>query len=181
VVSAVGRRSGGIRREGRAAAATTLVRTPAAQDPRGETADVTSTPDQRGREAMTSWGCRDRGARARVGSQADGPAAGPRGRLVAERVAGRRGSPGLGTGWGQDVGVEVTETLLPGVGIRYEFMTAAGERLGVVTRRDGRVTIVTYEAADPDVGSEVTTLTASEPRRWPNSSEPPGSWRGSRT
>lgn len=58
--------------------------------------------------------------------------------------------------------VDVNETLLPGVGIRYEFSTRSGARVGLVARRDGRIEIVAYDPRDPDVGTEVMTLTASE-------------------
>jgi K+/H+ antiporter YhaU regulatory subunit KhtT len=33
---------------------------------------------------------------------------------------------------------EVTETPLPGVGVRHEFTTAAGERLAILSHRTGR-------------------------------------------
>jgi TrkA domain protein len=33
---------------------------------------------------------------------------------------------------------EIEETLLPGVGVRHEFTTAAGERLTLLTHRTGR-------------------------------------------
>ncbi|HLN79331.1 MAG TPA: hypothetical protein VK204_19965 [Nocardioidaceae bacterium] len=35
--------------------------------------------------------------------------------------------------------MEVTEILLPGVGVCYEFQTATGERVGVVAKRDGEL------------------------------------------
>ncbi|MGA8209987.1 MAG: cation:proton antiporter regulatory subunit [Nocardioidaceae bacterium] len=54
------------------------------------------------------------------------------------------------------------ETLLPGVGIRYEFDTESGVRVGLVARRDGRVDLVVYDADDPDSCTEVMTLTATE-------------------
>lgn len=58
--------------------------------------------------------------------------------------------------------MEVTETLLPGVGIRYEFVIQAGTRVGLVVLRDGRVNLVVYDSDDPDVDTEVLSLTASE-------------------
>jgi K+/H+ antiporter YhaU regulatory subunit KhtT len=41
--------------------------------------------------------------------------------------------------------VELFETPIPGVGVRYEFTSAAGERLGDVVRRDGRRDLVLYD------------------------------------
>lgn len=51
---------------------------------------------------------------------------------------------------------EVTEVQLPGVGVRHEFTTTAGERIAVVTLRTGRREIAVYDRADPD--SCTTTL-----------------------
>jgi TrkA domain protein len=56
----------------------------------------------------------------------------------------------------------MTETLLPGVGIRYEFVTRAGDRVGVVARRDGGVELVVYERDDPDACRELLRLTEEE-------------------
>lgn len=57
---------------------------------------------------------------------------------------------------------EVTETLLPGVGVRHEFRTADGERVGVLTHRNGRREILVYSAADPDQGKTVLHLSATD-------------------
>lgn len=62
----------------------------------------------------------------------------------------------------QDGAVDVNETLLPGVGIRYEFVTAAGRHLGLVARRQGQIDLVVYDSEDPDICVEVATLTAAE-------------------
>ncbi len=43
----------------------------------------------------------------------------------------------------------MTEALLPGVGLRYEFTTAAGDRLGFVVRRGGDVEVVGYAPDAP--------------------------------
>lgn len=58
--------------------------------------------------------------------------------------------------------MDVEETLLPGVGIRYEFTTRSGVHLGVVARRDGQVTLVTYGGDDPDAATEVAALDRAE-------------------
>lgn len=46
--------------------------------------------------------------------------------------------------------MEVFETRLPGVGVRYEFTTSDDERLGVLVRRDGRREVALYDRDDPD-------------------------------
>lgn len=58
--------------------------------------------------------------------------------------------------------MDVTETLLPGVGIRYEFVTAGGQHVGLVARRDGRFELVRYDRGDPDAADPVVTLTQGE-------------------
>jgi TrkA domain protein len=58
--------------------------------------------------------------------------------------------------------MEVTEILLPGVGVRYEFPTASGERVSVVARRDGEFDFVKYERSDPDAADTLLTLTREE-------------------
>ena len=46
--------------------------------------------------------------------------------------------------------MDVTEVLLPGVGLRYEFTTEEGQRIGVVARRSGDFEFVAYSGDDPD-------------------------------
>ena len=58
--------------------------------------------------------------------------------------------------------MEVTEVLLPGVGVRYEFQTVSGERVGVVAKRDGDFDFVRYERDDPDAAETLLTLTRDE-------------------
>jgi TrkA domain protein len=58
--------------------------------------------------------------------------------------------------------MEVTEILLPGVGVCYEFQTVSGQRVGVVARRDGEFDFVRYERADPDAAETLLTLTRDE-------------------
>lgn len=45
---------------------------------------------------------------------------------------------------------DVTETHLPGVGVRYEFTSTAGDRVGVIHHHSGRREIYAYDAHDPD-------------------------------
>jgi TrkA domain protein len=42
----------------------------------------------------------------------------------------------------------VEQTPIPGVGVRYDFATEAGRRLGLVVHRDGWVDLVTYAEDD---------------------------------
>jgi len=58
--------------------------------------------------------------------------------------------------------MDVSETLLPGVGIRYEFVTHSGSQVGILAHRDGHIDVVVYDRRDPDVCTEVMTLTAAE-------------------
>lgn len=46
--------------------------------------------------------------------------------------------------------MDVNETLLPGVGVRYEFHSIDGDLIGVVAHRNGEFQIVVYDADDPD-------------------------------
>jgi TrkA domain protein len=45
---------------------------------------------------------------------------------------------------------DVEETLLPGVGVRHDFSTADGRRLGVIVHRSGRRELLIYKKDDPD-------------------------------
>jgi TrkA domain protein len=58
--------------------------------------------------------------------------------------------------------MEVTEVLLPGVGLRYEFTLSHGQPLGVVAQRNGEFQFVAYDRADPDQGRSLFWLTAEE-------------------
>ncbi len=59
---------------------------------------------------------------------------------------------------------EVTETQLPGVGVRYEFQTGERDHVGVVHHHSGRREIVVYDRKDPDVGRTVLELGADDSR-----------------
>lgn len=50
---------------------------------------------------------------------------------------------------------DVTETQLPGVGVRHEFTTETGDLLGVVSHRGGRRELLVYDREDPDVCNAV--------------------------
>ena len=58
--------------------------------------------------------------------------------------------------------MDVNETLLPGVGLRYEFNNADGDRIGVIAHRKGDFEVFVYAAADPDKARRVFRLTERE-------------------
>lgn len=57
---------------------------------------------------------------------------------------------------------DIREIALPGVGVRYEFATEAGETVGVIVHRGGRRELMVYDADDPDRCSTVLHLTPDE-------------------
>lgn len=59
---------------------------------------------------------------------------------------------------------EVRETRLPGVGVRHEFTTAGGERVGVLSHRSGRRELVVYDRTDPDVATTLLHLDRDDTR-----------------
>lgn len=59
---------------------------------------------------------------------------------------------------------EVREIKLPGVGVRLEFDTAAGEQVAVVVHRGGRRELMVYDSEDPDICNTVMHLTPAEAR-----------------
>ena len=46
--------------------------------------------------------------------------------------------------------MEIYETPLPGIGVRYEFTSESGDHVGVVVRRDGKRDVALYDRQDPD-------------------------------
>ncbi len=58
--------------------------------------------------------------------------------------------------------MDVKEVLLPGVGLRYEFTSHNGERIGIVARRGGDFDVVLYGPEDPDQARPVFHLTDHE-------------------
>ena len=59
---------------------------------------------------------------------------------------------------------DVSETQLPGVGVRYEFTTASGERVGVLSHRTGHRELVVYDRNDPDRSTTVIHLSPDDTR-----------------
>ena len=44
----------------------------------------------------------------------------------------------------------IEETRLPGIGLRHDFTTSDGTRIGMVTYHDGRRELVIFDDRDPD-------------------------------
>lgn len=53
---------------------------------------------------------------------------------------------------------EVEEVRLPSVGVRHDFETVGGRRVGVVTHYSGRRELLVYDKADPDACRAVIEL-----------------------
>ncbi|MGY1706029.1 cation:proton antiporter regulatory subunit [Geodermatophilus sp. SYSU D00697] len=58
--------------------------------------------------------------------------------------------------------MELEETMLPGVGVRYELRTRAGQVLAIVVQRDGGAEAAVYDPRDPDRALGVVRLDAEE-------------------
>ncbi|MBC6463866.1 cation:proton antiporter regulatory subunit [Actinomadura sp. HBU206391] len=58
--------------------------------------------------------------------------------------------------------MDVNEVLLPGVGLRYEFINHEGDRIGVIAERTGEFELVVYEGADPDEARSILRLDSEE-------------------
>lgn len=56
----------------------------------------------------------------------------------------------------------IEETHLPGVGLRHDLTTRAGDRLGVITHRTGRRELLLYDRSDPDSCRDVVRLDEDE-------------------
>jgi len=58
--------------------------------------------------------------------------------------------------------MEIYETPLPGIGVRYEFTSELGDHVGVVVRRDGKRDVALYDRQDPDSCKGTMELTDSD-------------------
>lgn len=58
--------------------------------------------------------------------------------------------------------MEVEETKLPGIGLRHDFMTESGRRIGVVSTKSGSRHLAIYEAHDDDCVDASIELDAEE-------------------
>jgi TrkA domain protein len=61
-----------------------------------------------------------------------------------------------------DDDVDITETKLPGIGIRHDFLTDGGRRVGVVSHRNGQRDLVMFSKDDPDSCSQVLQMSGAE-------------------
>ena len=59
---------------------------------------------------------------------------------------------------------QVEETPLPGVGVRHDFVTRRGDRLGMITHRDGHRELLIYDRNDPDACRETLRLEEDDVR-----------------
>ena len=59
---------------------------------------------------------------------------------------------------------EINEVDLPGVGVRYEFVTTQGQRVGVVAHRSGRREVYVADPEDPDKFKRVLELSEDDAR-----------------
>lgn len=57
---------------------------------------------------------------------------------------------------------QVSETQLPGVGVRHDFQTHEGDRIGVLSHRTGRRELLLYDRDDPDACRAVVHLDIEE-------------------
>ncbi|MER7129457.1 cation:proton antiporter regulatory subunit [Streptosporangium saharense] len=58
--------------------------------------------------------------------------------------------------------MDVEQTALPGIGLRHEFTTRSGRRIGIVSHRTGRRDLVIYDPNDPDRACETVKLNDEE-------------------
>jgi TrkA domain protein len=59
---------------------------------------------------------------------------------------------------------EIKEVKLPGLGVRYEFITQEGKRVGVVSHRSGRKELYLPDPGDPDAFKRTLGLTDEDAR-----------------
>lgn len=59
---------------------------------------------------------------------------------------------------------QVSETHLPGVGVRHDFTTSSGERVAVLVHRSGRRELLLYGRDDPDACVTALHLSSEDTR-----------------
>ncbi|MEZ5171544.1 MAG: cation:proton antiporter regulatory subunit [Acidimicrobiia bacterium] len=59
---------------------------------------------------------------------------------------------------------QINETQLPGVGVRHDFETISGDKVGIISHHSGRREMVIYDDDDPDSVAETAYLTPEEAR-----------------
>jgi len=57
---------------------------------------------------------------------------------------------------------DVEETKLPGIGVRHDFATGAGRRVGVIVHRSGDRELLIYDEDDPDATREAVRLNQAD-------------------
>jgi len=57
---------------------------------------------------------------------------------------------------------DIQETKLPGIGVRHDFDTKGGRRIGVVSHRSGKRDVLFYDKRDPDTSSDAVTIDEEE-------------------
>ena len=58
--------------------------------------------------------------------------------------------------------MDIEETRLPGVGLRHDFVTRQGRRIGVISQKNGSRELFMYDPEDPDACRAVIDLTPEE-------------------
>lgn len=58
--------------------------------------------------------------------------------------------------------IDVEETRLPGVGVRHDFRTASGRRVGVIVHHAGHRELLIYDDRDPDLCRETLRMDEHE-------------------
>jgi TrkA domain protein len=59
---------------------------------------------------------------------------------------------------------KIRETALPGVGVRHEFKTEAGDHIGTITHRSGQRDLLIFDRKDPDACATVLRLQEEDSR-----------------
>jgi TrkA domain protein len=57
---------------------------------------------------------------------------------------------------------DINEVKLPGVGVRYDFPTRSGRRVGVISHFSGRKEVIVGDIDDPDAAHRIVDLTEQE-------------------
>ncbi|MBB5140323.1 TrkA domain protein [Thermocatellispora tengchongensis] len=58
--------------------------------------------------------------------------------------------------------MDIEQTALPGIGLKHEFTTRSGRRIGIVSHRTGRRDLVIYDPSDPDRVCDAVQLNDEE-------------------
>jgi TrkA domain protein len=58
--------------------------------------------------------------------------------------------------------MDIEETKLPGIGLRHDFVTAQGRRIGVLSQRNGARQLLLYDRRDPDACADAVELSPEE-------------------